>query len=185
MHSSRVAAAELALAGLLAVLWHDSVIQKFGPIFLPVPVSALLVIPALGATAAATAGLREHNVPLPDPTAARLARVGWGVVWLVLASVVALLGTLIAGDGLAPALVRNTAIYYAMACLLSRAGGGQFIWIGPLGYMLAAMLFGAGFDSSAYRWWAVVLSEHASGAQLVVAGALAAVALASRAATPK
>lgn len=189
VHSSRVAAWEMAVAGLLAVVWHDSVIEQFGPILLPGPVSALLVIPALSATAAVTAAVPDHDLPLPDPPAARISRVAWGAVWLAAAVAVSLLGTLIAHDGLALALIRNTAVFYAVACVLARTSGGQLIWAGPFVYMMTAMLFGASHTAidtgpDAFYWWAAILSEHTTGNQLAVAAALAAVSLATRATTP-
>jgi len=77
-----------------------------------------------------------------------------------------------------------------VACVLARTSGGQLIWAGPLVYMMTAMLFGASdtfaseTGTDAYYWWATILSEHTTDSQLLTAGAMAAVALATRATTP-
>lgn len=178
VHAIRPAAVLLGVVAAAAPTVGPAWLPRVGPVELLAPVSVLLLLPAVAGVAVAVAADNGARLPLPDPARAVAARAGWVVAWTLLGVAVVTLGQL-AGAGVPwEAAARNVVLHAALGLAVVTAGYASLAWLPSFGYLLVCLLFGFPAGERRYYWWAVVLQEHVSPAQVLWVAALYAAALA-------
>lgn len=166
----------LALVGAGSLLLATSTVEDFGVVRLAVPVSALLLLPALAGVAAAMGTVRQASLPLPDPARAIAARLVSALVLIGLAVLVSLAGLLVADDRTAGPVIRNVVLHAGLALVMARLDT-RLLWLPSLVLTLVAMMFGYSESGGRIAKWAFVLDDSVSAWQVVVAAGMVVVGL--------
>jgi hypothetical protein len=161
----------LAVAGAGSLLLATSTVEDVGVVRLAVPVSALLLLPALAGVAAAIGTVRQASLPLPDPPRAIAARLISALVLITVAVLVSLSGLLVADDRTAGPIIRNVLLHAGLALVMARIDT-RLQWLPSLVLTLMAMMFGYSEPGGRIARWAFVLDGTLSTWQVAVAVAL-------------
>lgn len=169
VHNTVPAFGVMMLVALASLMFADTIIDGIGPFRFWMPVSTLLLLPAIAGVSAAVACASTHHLPLPNPARAHAARAGWAVAWTALAALAASLGLLFSSGTSSQAVTRNVAIYMTLSLVMVSIGQSHLAWAPVFAYTIAAMLFGHGSNSGQYTyyWWAVVMRNESTTKQLV------------------
>lgn len=154
-----------------SVLGAESVLDTFGFIRLANPIPVLLLLPTVAGLGAAIACENTIRLPLPRPARALAWRAAWAGGWCLLAVMAANAGQLDSGGSDWPAVTRNVVLHGGLGLLAVQVGYPHLAWLPTLGYTAACMLFG-GARGGHYSWWAVLLREDVTRAQIASVGAL-------------
>ncbi|WP_191840563.1 hypothetical protein [Catellatospora chokoriensis] len=168
----------MALTALSSWFLAQATIQDLGVVRFFAEVSVMLLLPAIGGVAAATACHNEAGLPLPDPARARVARFLWAIGWTAAATAAAEVGQLADAPTDPAATVRNMLIYTGIALLAVSSGFSHMAWLPVLGYTVVCMMFGFPPNEPRYYWWAPVMEADATLEQLAAAGSWYGLALA-------
>ncbi|MEU8003934.1 hypothetical protein AB0B66_22485 [Catellatospora sp. NPDC049111] len=170
VHATRPALNIVALTALASWALAQATIQDLGVVRFFAEVSVMLLLPAIGGVAAATACHNEAGLSLPDPAKAGAARLLWAICWTAAATAAAEVGQLADAPTDPLATVRNTLIYTGIALLAVSGGFPHMAWLPVLGYTVVCMMFGFPPNEPRYYWWAAVMAADATVSQLVAAG---------------
>lgn len=170
VHNTGPALGAMTLVALASLIFADTTVEGIGPFRFLVPVSTLLLLPAIAGVGAAVACASTHHLPLPDPARAHAARAAWAAAWTVLAALAANFGLLFSSDTSSQAVTRNVVIYMTLSLVMVSVRQSHLAWAPVFAYTIAAMLFGYASDADRYTyyWWAVVMRSEPTTAQLVI-----------------
>lgn len=176
VHSWRPGTAVVLTAMLISLASANRVLSEIGPIRLMLPISPLLLLPALAAMGVGLACHSAVRMGLPDPSREKCSRFIWLTGWTVIAWAAVSSGQLLASAGAGPAIARNLLIFTALGVLAMVLGGPSATAVPVLVYLMMAMLFPHVSDGSRYGWWAAILTPSVTSDHMLVAGGAWAVA---------
>ncbi|NJC82890.1 hypothetical protein [Planosporangium mesophilum] len=179
VHSTATAGRTLAVIAVGSLVLSQVSFSDFGMVRLISPMSALLLLPVIAGAAAAIACDNTARLPLPDPPGAKLARAVWAAAWTTAAGLATTAGILVGSPAGWGAIVRNLLIYNGLGLIVLALGYPHLTWLPALTYTMACMLFGYPNNGLGYYWWATVMTDQATTADVVCAGGIYLAAFAS------
>jgi len=161
----------LALAAAITLIFPDGEISRLGPFPLMPTLRVLVIVPVLLGVAVGVAHATARTPVVFRNGRVLGARAISYAVTSALAAAIVLLGTSVGPDVAAGASIRNLLLMSGLCAGTAALAGVVYAFVPGVLAFAAAVLSGPG--ESDWTPWALLFRESASGAQLVVASAVA------------